>query len=215
MGDDQQDAGRSEGDASTWREPRREPGARSRQPSLQTAHLAIAARLSQAIAGERSLLTALRECVASCLGHAGIVGGALYLPERASGELRLECQQGFALAALERADPGLRLVGEACRRRETLQVPSSEVQLAQGERLCHELVIDSALVLPLVWAREAEGVLLLGAYGHALLDGEAVAFARLAATQLAQALAHERALARLASRRATAPCSITRTTRSA
>jgi PAS domain S-box-containing protein len=184
--------------AGPWTEgAARAGGAPARRSAMKSAQLEVLARTSDELARHGSVYGALGACVEACLGIADITGGALYLVDRERGELRLELQQGFGLARLERADPGERLVGAARGGTRVCAMPSPAVEARATTRLLRELGVASALHVPLAWAGHVYGVLLLGARGAELLAADSIAFAELIATHLAQAFALGQTLERL------------------
>jgi PAS domain S-box-containing protein len=167
----------------------------ARQVSLQATALSVLDKLSDSMSRQRDPERALSDTLAVCLEAAGLSLGAILL-SRANGELSLEASIGSATHLPWASYAGVLRHAMA---RGGVLLPSPEMEREGGDLLV-ALGAASALVVPIVARGESLGVLLLASNEQNLADAESATFVRAArsvSTQLGEALALSRMLAKL------------------
>lgn len=162
----------------------------ARRCTIQAAQLAVLAGTAEALAKNQRLNGVLGDVLAACLDMAGISKGALYLAN-AKGQLVLRERIGFADTDLERLQGCFgqdRLIRRIIDGGNVTAVPSASIAGDAAQQLLMQLGVPAALIVPVVWASEVHGALLLGARTADMSGDESIAFARVLGLQMAQAI---------------------------
>jgi PAS domain S-box-containing protein len=172
----------------------------ARRVTLQATQLSVLAGVAEALAGHRAIETVLGDVLAACLDMAGISRGVLYLRDD-HGALQLIHQIGYSDAEFGRLrtffgreDLLLRVSGSSA----VAAFPSSAFPASIADALLRDADVTSLLVVPVVWADEVYGAMLLGARTADITGEDALAFARVLGSQLGQAVGLSRAFRSLA-----------------
>jgi PAS domain S-box-containing protein len=181
----------------------------SRRCAMLSAEVAVSSGISDALASDRDIQTALVDVLGACVDAGGFSLGALAVAEPSS-LLRFGGWQGWAEAEVQQ------LLGDAERTHEIQRgEPLVLATPAALRGLCALLSprgLRSLLVIPVKRGRVTFGTLLMGSTSNTLLPEDRLAFLEGVATQIAQALALSRAFAEkdASERRANAQATVLR-----
>lgn len=159
------------------------------QGMFQSAQLSVLARVADALTRHAKLDEVLDEALSVCLDLAGISKGVLFLLQ--AGSLVPKHRFGFGAGDSELLAT---FFGHAKLLREIVAgglvcaVPSPALPAASSEDLLRRAGVCAALIVPVVWAEQTCGALLLGARTSEVTGPEAVTFARVLGGQLGQAI---------------------------
>ncbi|MEO6709037.1 MAG: response regulator, partial [Planctomycetota bacterium] len=172
----------------------------AQRTTLQEAQLAVLAGVAESLARHQVVDGVLGDVLAACLDMAGISKGALYTVE-GDKQLTLKHQIGFS----ELEGPRLRdlfgcgeLFSTIAERRKVVMVPSSAVSAEVSRSLSVEAGATSLLLVPVFWADNTFGMMLLGARTSDISGEDALAFARVLGAQMGQAIGLARSFSNLA-----------------
>ncbi|MEY4544081.1 MAG: hypothetical protein RL685_276 [Pseudomonadota bacterium] len=181
----------------------------SRRSAMLSAEVAVLSGISDALAGERDIQTALIDVLGACVDAGGFSLGALSL-SNPSAMLRFGGWNGWTEAEVQQLLSDAER-GQEIQRGEPL-VLATPAALRGLSPLLEPRGLQSLLVVPVKRGRITFGALLMGSTSNALLPQDHLAFLEGVATQIAQAMALSRAFAEkdASERRASAQATVLR-----
>ncbi len=167
----------------------------TQRTSLLTAELAVLTAISEAVANQRDIETALRQVLASCFDAGGISLGALYLVEaKKLRVLSFGTLEGWTTTELEGFFGDRALLDAAIQGQTFLIAPSVETG-TRGQAVLERARVQSLLAAPLAHMGQPLGALLMVSRSTDLAEPDRVTFARAVAAQISLVLALARAFA--------------------
>jgi CheY-like chemotaxis protein len=167
--------------------------------ALMEAQLSILAGVADALTRKGALRDSLKSVLAACLDMAGISKGALF--RVIGGRMTLEHHIGFrpteavAVEGFFGEQGSLRTAADD---RKVLAIPSPAIAETESQTVMLRCGVTSALAMPILSGETLYGRIFLGGRALEMTEAEPIAFARVLAAQLGQALALAEAFERVA-----------------
>lgn len=161
----------------------------SQRCALLSAELSVLSGISEAVATEENIETALHTILASCFDAGGISLGTLYLTsERGIHGMRFGAMENWSERDIESFFGARDLLDAAITGQAVVQVPSEQYPAAQFKELFARTGVRSLVIAPLGYKNESLGALVAMCRLTDAMPADSVAFVQAVAGQISLAL---------------------------